>query len=953
MAAAFRSFALIAVALAAAGGASAFSFPRLGKPRPAPSAAAPAPAPPAARLAPGQWPQARSDLAPDRAIRFGALANGMRYAILRNATPAGAVSVRLRIAAGSLMEADEEAGFAHFIEHLAFEGSRNVPSGEMVKVLERHGLSFGADTNATTSFGATIYKLDLPKADDDSIETALMLLRETAGDLTLSDDAIERERGVVLSEARADDTPAWRVFKARLAFILDGQRPPTRFPIGQVATITAARRAQLTAFYQRWYRPDRATLIVVGDVDPAAIEAKIRARFGDWTVSGPAPAEPAPGAVAATGPRTRLVVEAGAPTSIELGWVTPPDLSADSRARRKRELVGRLALAVLNRRLASAAAADDPPYLSAGVFRDDELNAARVTGLLIAVDAQSWQRALGAAEQEQRRAVAYGVRPDELAREIAAKEAELKEAAAGAATRRTTGLADEMTSSLEDAEVQTSPAEDLALFEDTVKGLGADEVSAALKTAFRGSGPLVFMSSPITIEGGEAAVRTAYVNSSARAVDAPAITTAVNWPYADFGDPSKVAAQKEIPDLDAVFVTFANGVRLTVKPTRFHDDQVLVKVREGSGLEALPADRQADAWASRALIDGGLGRISLDDAQRALGQAVFGAEARAEDDAFTLSGATRRDDLEAQLQVLAAYVADPAWRPEGFARARATTTALIDASARTDGGVLERELPGLLHAGDRRWAFPSRQEISQTTLEDARMQVGAMEAGPIEVVVVGDITVDKAIDAVQRTFGALPARPAPNATPVILADAGRADRAIGLVAWRTDDFLSDPQGARTASLLADVIQLRLTGALGAAQSVVYSPGDGAAASVVWPHWGFLSARGEVPPEQLDGLFADVARIAADLRDRDIPPDELQRVVKARLEAIAKARQTNEYWLASLSGAQTDRRRLDAIRAEQGGYERITPADLRRAAQKYLGVDAGWKLEVKPGGAPLQ
>jgi zinc protease len=148
-------------------------------------------------LKPGQWPQEISDVAVDPAIRFGVLENGMRYAIRKNATPPGQASLRLWFDAGSLMEADDQQGLAHFLEHMAFNGSKNVPEGEMVKILERRGLAFGADTNASTSFDETVYTLDLPKTDDPTVDDAMMLFREAAGELTIDPAAVDRERGVV------------------------------------------------------------------------------------------------------------------------------------------------------------------------------------------------------------------------------------------------------------------------------------------------------------------------------------------------------------------------------------------------------------------------------------------------------------------------------------------------------------------------------------------------------------------------------------------------------------------------------------------------------------------------------------------------------------------------------------------------------------------------------------
>ena len=672
------------------------------------------------RLKRGEWPQARSDVAPDPQIRFGALPNGMRYAILRNATPPGAASLRLRFDAGSLMEADAQSGLAHFLEHLAFDGSKAVPDGEMVKALQRLGLAFGADTNASTGFDATLYKFDLPKADDDSLDTALRLLRGTADGLTLAPDAIDKERGVVLSEERARDTPAWRIFKARLGFLLEGQRPPLRYPIGDVAVIQKADRARIADFYHRYYRPERATLIAVGDFDVAAVEAKIQAAFGGWRGTGPAGGDPDLGPVEKRGLAARLAVDPGAPTSIQLSWAAPPDLSLDTLARRRRELTEQLALAVLNRRLASLARGESAPFLSAAAFRIDQSHAARVASVLVAAEAGHWREALGAADQEQRRAVAFGVRPEELAREIAEAGAGLTRAAAQAATRRTTALADDLAGPWMPARSTPprprispcsrrwpralTPAQASGGPQGRLPGRRAAHLHVLAQRRRRGgsdgTGGLC------GLPGGDIAPAKA--------------AAAATWPYTDFGEPGKAIERREVADLDTVFVRFANGVRLTVKPTKFRDDEVRVKVRVGGGLESLTPDRQTLSWAGQAFIEGGLAKISADDAERALASSVYGADYQIEDDAFALAGATRRDDLDAQMQVLAAYVAEPGWRPEAFTRAQTYAATLLDQYAHTDFGVLGRDLAGLMHAGDRRWTYPDREAISAATLEDLK-----------------------------------------------------------------------------------------------------------------------------------------------------------------------------------------------------------------------------------------
>ena len=149
------------------------------------------------------WPQDVSDVRPDPGVKYGVLPNGLRYAIMRNTQPAGIASIRLRIDAGSMGESDNIVGLAHFLEHMAFNGSDHVPEGDLVKLLQRTGLAFGPDINASTSFGETLYMLDLPQTDEKTVDTGLFIMRETASHLLLEQGAVDRERGVILSESRA------------------------------------------------------------------------------------------------------------------------------------------------------------------------------------------------------------------------------------------------------------------------------------------------------------------------------------------------------------------------------------------------------------------------------------------------------------------------------------------------------------------------------------------------------------------------------------------------------------------------------------------------------------------------------------------------------------------------------------------------------------------------------
>jgi zinc protease len=932
-----------------------------------PVAFAQAPAPAAAGTAAhAVWAQDRTDVKPDPALRFGVLPNGMRYVLMKNATPPGQVSLRLRINVGSLMETDKEAGLAHFIEHETFDGSTHVKPHEIIKILERHGLAFGPDTNAQTRFDETVYQLDLPKPDAETVDTGLFLMRETAGEVDFDRDAFENERGVVLGEERSSDGPSMHVAHKSYDFRFEGQLVPRRFPIGDVDVIKTAPRERLIDFYHRYYRPERATLVVVGAFDVDAMETKIRDRFSDWKGVGPDGADPKLGEVKPRKEETRLVVEPGAPSSVSVSWMSPPELDRDSIAYRKQLIVRDLGFHVLNRRFDRIARAADAPFLGAGASRSTEHRSADVVSVFATLNPDKYADGVKAIETEVKRATEYGVTQAELDREITEWRASLKTAAAREGTRKTPDLADEITQNVNDNEVVTSPSQDLALFEEAVKGLDAQAVSKELKAEFAGSGPLVFAISPTPIKGGEAVVAQAFDEARLAQVGPPANEAAKAWSYTDFGPAGQVVETREAPDLDATMVRFANGVRLTVKPTKFHKDEILVSVHAGQGRLDEPRDRASQMWAlmQGLYIEGGLKDLTAQEIDQALTGKVAGAGFAVEDNAFAISGGTRPEDFSTQMQLLAAYLTSPGWRDEAWARYKAYGLTLHQQLERDPQSVFSREASSLLRSGDKRWTFPSQGEIQSAELADLkRFVTDGLSTGPIEVTIVGDITVDEAVRQTGLTFGALPPRPAAimkpaearevrfpkgTAEPIRLTHKGRADQAIAMIAWPGVDFPSDPQRSRQARMLELVLQLRLIDVLRQKEGATYSPQALFHSSWEYPGYGYIGAMMEAPPEKLDGFFRDLSAIAKDLREKPVSDDELQRALKPEIERIEREKASNNgYWLAVLPRAQTDSRRLDAIRSSIPGLQRVTPAQIQAAAQAYLQDDKAFKLVIAP------
>lgn len=940
-----------------------------------------APAPVAGAAIP--WAQERSDLKPDPGALFGSLANGMRYIIFRNATPAGQTSIRLRIGSGSLQETDAQQGLAHFLEHMAFRGSTHVPEGEMIKILQRHGLKFGADTNASTGYRQTVYKLDLPRSDSIILDDSLMLLREIASELLLAEKTMEPERGVVLSEFRLRDTPQRRERRALLDLMLEGQLAVDREPIGKVEILQSASAGLMREYYQANYRPERATLIVVGDIDPVDIEARIRGRFADWRAAGAEASEPSLGAVKSRGLTARIMELSGSAPRLTLAWMRPLDDIPDTVAGRRVRLVRRLALAILNERFGRLARGEHPPFLAAKAETGNLAWSASRTAIMASFspdaanigasntetsNTEAWRLALASIDREQRRFVQYGVTQQELDRSVVGMRAHLQAQAAGAATRRTPDLASALIDSIEEDYVFTPPADGLGRFENAVSGLTLDEVNAAGREAFTGEGPIVFMTTPVPVEGGEAELAASYARGHGEQVNAPASETVAAWPYVSFGSSGEVVERRELTDLGAVAVRFANGVRLTVKPTRFRADQILLKVRFGKGRLDLPKDRPV-GWMTGAFAEGGLAALSVDEMRRVLAGKIVGWSFGVEDDGFVVGGATRPQDLDVQLQVAAAYVAHPGWRAEAFERRRAVMISALPQQEATASSVWGRDAAGLLRSGDARWQAPGREQLDSARPEELRgLLEGPLASGPIEAVIVGDVSVDAAIRLAASTLGALPQRPsaappadeivtvrfpAPTVAPAERFHKGRADDAVAMVAWPTTDYFADLSFSAALRLTGAVMADRLREQVRVADGSTYHVAGGSDQATQFSGYGFMWSRVETSPERIPGFFAAAAKITAGVRAGEMTVDDLVRARTPIIESIRKQQQTNEYWLGWLTEAQTSPRKMEALRTEIERLEAVTVEDVRDAAARCLTDERAWKMVVLPMASPSQ
>lgn len=909
------------------------------------------------------WPQDVSDLAADPSVRYGQLENGLRYAILANQTPPNVASVRMVFDMGSLGESDDQRGIAHFIEHMAFNGSTHVAEGEMVPLLERHGLQFGPDTNAFTGLNTVGYQLDLPEADGESIDTALFLMRETASELLFDPEAIDRERGVVLSEERFRNTAISRWGSALQYFQLPGTLVPERDPIGTVEILETAQRDVFVDYYENFYVPQRGMIVVVGSIDPDEIEAKIQGTFGDWQARDDVRPDPDLGTVLASRPfSVGYFNDPEVYTIFTVNTIKPYQPRIDTAENRFRDNLANFGDAILSRRLRTLVNSGVSPLLQAGASHSADYELANEAGVLAVTTPDRWREAVGVIEQELRRASEHGFTQAELDEQIANFRTMLQSSADQAGTRDSDELSDAIWSSWRGDQVFTTPASSLARFEASADRITLEAVNAAWRELWSGAEPLLFLASSEQIEDPEASIRAVWDASAAIPVAAPQDGGSQSFAYTDFGPAGTVAERTEIEDLGLVRLRFGNGVAVTLKQTDFEDQSVLVRVQFGRGeLEprAVPA---VDLLTSSVFAASGLGAHSADDLLRVLAGRSVGISFNVGDDNFSFSAMTTPVDFAVQMDVFAAFMTDPGWREEGLAQYRGQATEVRRNLYSLPTGILQAEVSRMLHGGDARYGYPDEEEVAGVDI--AAMQAflnPALQSAPIEITIVGDISEQDVIAVVAASFGALPPRadswpdydeardirfPAPVAEPVVLRHNGPDYQAMANVYWPTFDD-SDSHRTRSLSLLRAVFDLKLTERLREAEGFTYSAFNNSTSSDVYPDYGYLWVGVDVRVENVDATYAAIDELAAALAAGDITEDEILRARRPLLEQIEAAFENNAAWLNWLSQSWSKPERLDRIRGLTADYESISRDELVALAASYLQPETSWRVTILP------
>ncbi len=405
------------------------------------------------------WPQGDSDLAVDPAIRAGTLPNGLRYVVRPNAEPRGRTVLRLVVLAGSLHEEDNERGLAHFVEHMAFNGTRLFPKDSIVGVLRRHGLAFGADVSAFTHPTHTIYGLDVPSNDAARLEEGFAVLREFADGLTFEPAEVEAERGVIHSERRARDNWQARAGDALTRFLHPLALLARRNPIGLEDVIDKATPEDLRTFYQKWYRADNLLLVAAGDASPERLEELIHAQFGTLaTPAAPLPTPPDPGWMgnpADFDAALHSTPETGAVTFF-LTSITPGAEGIETAARRTLGLERELVIDLMAERFSQLRRERAQEFGEASAFIQKVGSDHTQVTLSLTTSTLNWRNAALSLANEWQRATQQGFTAAEIAEAVERVRRRYEYAVASAPTDPSEGIVERIATALVHQQVPSS-----------------------------------------------------------------------------------------------------------------------------------------------------------------------------------------------------------------------------------------------------------------------------------------------------------------------------------------------------------------------------------------------------------------------------------------------------------------------------------------------------------------
>ena len=889
----------------------------------------------------------------DTNVTKGTLPNGLTYYIRKNTRPEKRVSLQLAVKAGSVDETDTEQGLAHFLEHMAFNGSRNFKPGELIKTLESTGARMGPHVNAYTSFDETVYMFQVPTDKSDVVQKGLLALSDVASGLTLDPKEVDKERGVVIEEWRGGLGAAARIRDQQIPILFHKSKYAERLPIGKPEILKKVTPAEVRAFYTKWYRPDRMALVVVGDINPAEIEKQVTQLFGP--IKKPATAAPARAYEIPLPPEMLVKVATDSEatqSSISLVRKRKSERS-DRVADYRRNLAESMVSQMLNERFDELSRKKEAQFLGASAYESPLNPTVSLFSIGASVEEGKLAEGLAAIEIESNRVKQFGFGPSELERAKKWWLASYERAYNERDKSESGSFAQEYVSHFLTGEPSPGIEFEYRLAQTLIPAITATEVANAAKVLFADTSRAILGVSPQ--KAGLAVPTDAQLRDALTKADAVAVTA---WNDAGSGkalmdglpDPGTVKARREIAALGVTVVTFANGVEAWLKPTDFKNDQVLYSLAAPGGFSLAPPEKYLDALLAPALVQlSGVGGHTAVDLQKLLAGKIASAGASIGTSTQSISGAANPANLETGLQLLYLNFVSPGNEEEAF-------------------GIIRKQLDATFANRDRNPALLFQEKISQvntgnhytaepvTLARLAKLDRNAMatfykerfaNAADFTFFMVGAFKIDDALPLVARYVGSLPSKGTattkakdigfkfPATIERATVEKGREPKVSTRISFFADPPV-DPLEVTKLTTATDVLDLTLREVLREQLGETYGVGVDFQQETFQRGGGHVFVQFTGAPENhqkmTDRVLAEVQR----LQKEGPTEDFLNRVKQTASRENEEGLKQNGYWLSRLQGAKL--LGLDPVAhfmEREKRIQSVTPAHVKEMFTKYF------------------
>ncbi|MBN1396626.1 MAG: insulinase family protein [Bacteroidetes bacterium] len=670
-------------------------------------------------------------LVPDPKITIGKLDNGLKYYIRENKRPEKRAELRLVVKAGSILENDNQQGLAHFVEHMAFNGTKSFPKQELVNFLEKSGIRFGPELNAYTSFDETVYMLQVPTDSPEVMKTGFQILKEWAQDISFHDEEIDKERNVIIEEWRLYRDADYRVSMKHIPYKLYKSRYAERLPIGKKEIVESCPYDALKKFYRDWYRPDLTAVFAVGDFDKKEIEALIKQLFS--------------GLKNPQNKRERIKYPVPDHKEVLVSIVADPELTrASAEIIFKRDtkepktageyrdmIIGGLYDAMLNARLRELLQQPEPPFIY-GYSGDGRFIGEKHAYFLGAsVMENSILGGLETVIREGYRVKQHGFTVTELERQ---KEQILRAMERAYLERDKTEsgtiINEYIRNFLTDETIPGIEVE-LSLFRQFLPGISLEEVNKLADERMTQENRVIAISAPkkesLKLPAREEVI--ASFNKTAGEKIEPYIDKVSSRPLTNnLPSPGIIIEEKKNALLGVTEWILSNGARVILKPTDFKNEEILFSAFSDGGTSLVPDSEYVSAvFASSIIGQSGIGDFNATDLQKELSGKIVNISPSISQLSEGLSGSTTPKDLEIMFQLLHLYAVSP----------RKDTTAYTSLITRYEAMLQNRDVS----------PEAAYNDTIQVTLANYHFR-----SRPVSIPMIEEINLDKAISVYKDRF---------------------------------------------------------------------------------------------------------------------------------------------------------------------------------------------------------